>query len=143
MWWGDRFHSWGIVLMGGGSSLSSKSTLVAPARAAAMASDRSTLVRMNSATCGLLSARLRLSRASPTASAASTIFLHSPDTILSIAALTFFETRLAGVAAVSAGGLSRVAKARGAGVMFSISSPSALPEWSQRTPRDVFQITPV
>ena len=46
MWWGDRFHSWGIVLMGGGSSLSSKSTLVAPARAAAMASDRSTLVRI-------------------------------------------------------------------------------------------------
>jgi hypothetical protein len=40
MWWGDRFHSWGIVLMGGGSSLSSKSTLVEPARAAIDAAAR-------------------------------------------------------------------------------------------------------
>jgi hypothetical protein len=34
MWWGDRFHSWGIVLMGGGSSLSRQIDLGASGRAA-------------------------------------------------------------------------------------------------------------
>jgi hypothetical protein len=40
------------------------------------------------------------------------ILLHSPDTILSIAAMTFFDIRMAGAAAFSAGGSSSVAKAR-------------------------------
>jgi hypothetical protein len=39
-----------------------------------------------SATCRVLKARDRLSRASPTLAAASQIRLHSPDTIASIAA---------------------------------------------------------
>src|SRR5438105_13764715 len=55
--------------------LSSNSTLVAPARAAAMARWRRTFWRRCSATWGVLKARDRLSRASPTFSAASLISL--------------------------------------------------------------------
>jgi hypothetical protein len=71
---------------------------------------------------GVLSARERLSRARPALAAASLIFLHSPETMASIAARTFFEMRFGGP--TSAGtGWSRAARARLAGmggVMFSM-----------------------
>jgi hypothetical protein len=76
-----------------------------------------------SATCGVLKARERLSRASPTFAAASQIFLHSPDTMTSIAARTLAEMRRGGSAFAGAG-VSSTASARLAGVpggvMFSI-----------------------
>ena len=62
----------------------------APARAAWVARCLSTFWRKCSATWGVLRARDKDSRARPTLAAASTIFLHSPDTMASIAARTFF-----------------------------------------------------
>jgi hypothetical protein len=59
-------------------ALSSNSVLVAPARAAWMARCLSTFWRTCSATWGVLRARDRVSRASPTLAAASHIRLHSP-----------------------------------------------------------------
>src|SRR5205085_7230444 len=52
--------------------------------------------RRCSATWGVLKARDRLSRASPTFSAASLICLQSPRTMRSIAVRTFFEMRFGG-----------------------------------------------
>jgi hypothetical protein len=51
----------------------------------------------------VLRARDRLSRARPALAAASTIFLHSPETIRSIAARTFFEIRFGGHQLVECG----------------------------------------
>jgi hypothetical protein len=108
-------------------SHSSNSCFTAPALADAIASERMTFCRMNSAMCGLFRARLRLSRASPTFSAAVAMLLQSPDTMASIAALTLRDIRLMGAASVpdgAGGGLSSTASVRLAGVpggvMFSM-----------------------
>jgi hypothetical protein len=71
---------------------------------------------------GVLRARDRLSRASPTLAAASQIFFQSPDTMASIAARTFLEIRFGGPMSAGAG-WSNAASARLAGiggVMFSM-----------------------
>jgi hypothetical protein len=62
---------------------------MAPARADAKASDLTTFLAYKLVDLGFAQSPAEASRAMPTASA---IFLHSPDTILSIAAATFFET---------------------------------------------------
>src|SRR5258706_13206397 len=87
-----------------------------------MARWRKTFWRKCSATCGVDKARDRLSRASPTFSAASLISLQSPDTMTSIARRTRFEMRFAGAVTSAGGGLSSVARARLAGgfSMFAI-----------------------
>ena len=87
-----------------------------------------TFWRRCSATCGALKARERLSRASPAFAAASTTFLHSPDTMASMAIWTLFEMRF-GLPGVTGGaGWSSAARSRLAGaggVMFSMLAPSA------------------
>src|SRR5258706_1020632 len=90
--------------------------------------NRITFWRRCSATCGVLSARLRLSRTNPTFSAASLMVLQSPFTMASIAARTFFEMRRVDSGSVGAG-FSRAASARLAGVpggvTFFMPPPSA------------------
>jgi uncharacterized membrane protein len=104
-------------------------------------------MRRCSATCGVLRARLRLSRTSPTFSAASLIVLHSPVTMASMAARTLFEMRFGGPISVVGAGWSRTASARLAGVpggvMFSMVAPWALGVAAQRTTRDVFRVGPL
>src|ERR1700686_4108179 len=109
-------------------SLSSNSPLTAPARAAWVARWRRTFWRRNSVTCGLSRARPSDSRARPTFSAASVIFLHSPETSKWTARRTFSVMRSGLTGAVGAG-RSGPARARFAGVlggvMFTIFAPSA------------------
>ena len=99
-------------------------------------------MRKCSATCGVLSARLSDSRASPTFSAASQIFLHSPFTIRSIAARTFFEILFGALGGTMGAGASSAASARLAGILsgvaFFMIALSALARPPQRTKRHVF-----
>src|SRR5665213_989815 len=106
-----------------------------------MARCRTIFWRKCSATCGVLSALDRLSRASPTFSAAAVRVLHSPDTMASIAARTLLEMRRGLVPGSTTGaGWSSAARARLAGgVIFSMPYRRHIAVEPQRTKRHGFK----